>query len=135
MKRIVIIPVVLLSLFNFLNFTEAKSNFGKIIHPPKAKSKLPQKGKASFYSIKYSGKKTANADFYNPELLTAAHESLPMGQKVKVTNLKNNKFAIVLINDRCACSKHGRIIDVSKSAAKQLDFVQDGTTKVLIEAL
>lgn len=135
MKRIVIIPVVILSLLNFDNFANTIQHLGSNVIPKSIKPKLPQKGKASFYSDRYSGKRTANADLYDPNLLTAAHEYLPLGQKVKVTNLANNKSVIVIINDRCACSKHGRVIDVSKTAANELDFVQKGIAKVSITAL
>ncbi len=138
MKRIVIIPVIFLNLLNFANFAEnsdTKNSIGNISKLTLLKPKLPQKGKASFYSDRYSGKRTANADMYNPDLLTAAHETLPLGKKVRITNLANRKSAIVLINDRCACSKHGRIIDVSKTTAYELDFVDKGLAKVLIEAI
>jgi rare lipoprotein A len=60
---------------------------------------------------------------------------LPFGKKVRVTNTSNNKSAIVLINDRCACSKHGRIIDLSKTAAEKLNFIQKGVAKVVIEEI
>jgi rare lipoprotein A len=136
MKRIVIIPVFVLSLITLSKQTliskeKATTDLTVKIKPKKAN--LPQKGKASFYNDKYTGKKTANAERYNPELLTAAHETLPLGTMVKVTNLKNNQTALVKINDRCACSKHGRIIDLSKSAAVQLDMIDAGIAKVIIE--
>ncbi len=121
MKRIVILSVLLL--------------WGQIIVAkprPINKTKLPQRGKASFYSNHYSGRKTSNAELYDPNQLTAAHESLALGTKVKVTNLKNGKQVIVKINDRCACSKHGRVIDLSKSAAMELDFIQQGVARVEI---
>lgn len=123
MKRIVIIPVLLISILNL--------GLNTLI----AKPKLPQKGKASFYSDRYSGKRTANAETYDPTLLTAAHETLPLGKKVRVINTSNNKWAIVLINDRCACSKHGRIIDLSKTAAEKLNFIQKGVARVVIEEI
>ncbi len=123
MKRIVIIPVLLISILNFAS------------NSLNAKPKLPQKGKASFYSDRYSGKRTANAEIYDPNLFTAAHETLPLGKKVRVTNISNNTSAIVLINDRCACSKHGRIIDLSKTAAEKLNFIRKGVTRVVIEEI
>jgi rare lipoprotein A len=121
MKRIVIIPVLLLSIISYTNPLTI------------TKPKLPQKGKASFYNDRYSGKRTANADLYDPALLTAAHETLPLGKKVRVTNLKNNKTTVVLINDRCACGRHGRIIDLSKTAAQELNMIQQGLATVKIE--
>ena len=67
-------------------------------------------------------------------MLTAAHRTLPMPSMVKVTNLANNKAIIVMINDRGPFSK-GRIIDVSESAAKLLDFKQKGTAKLRVQYL
>lgn len=137
MKRIVIIPVFVLSLITLSKqtlFSKDKSTTKLNSNNKPKKSILPQKGRASFYSDKYTGRKTANAERYNPNILTAAHETIALGSKVKVTNLKNNKIVEVVINDRCACSKHGRIIDLSKSAAIQLDMIDSGTAKVRIEA-
>jgi rare lipoprotein A len=135
MKRIVIIPVLLIGI---LSYTKGLGNkldnrLLKIVIENTEKPKLPQKGKASYYSNKYSGRATFNAQKYNPATLTAAHESLPMGTKVKVTNLKNSKSVIVTINDRCACSRHGRIIDVSMNAAEQLNMISQGVARVKIE--
>ncbi|MES2796914.1 MAG: septal ring lytic transglycosylase RlpA family protein [Bacteroidota bacterium] len=123
MKRIVIIPVLLISIISYTKPV------------PTGKPKLPQKGKASFYSDKYSGKRTANAEKYNPNLLTAAHETLPLGKLVKVTNLINNQSAIVKINDRCACARYGRIIDLSRVAATQINMISKGVVKVKIEEI
>jgi rare lipoprotein A len=134
MKRIVIIPVLLftsiISLSSPSILQAAKLNIKSKVKP---KSKLPLVGKASFYSNKYTGKRTANAEVYNPNLFTAAHESLPIGTMVKVTNLTNHASAIVKINDRCACSKHGRIIDLSMNAAEQLKMIDKGVARVRIE--
>ncbi len=135
MKRIVIIPVLLLSIiWNSILPALAKPKLAqKNTKSKEVNSKLPQKGKASFYSDRYTGRLTANAERYNPKQLTAAHPSLPLGTMVKVTNLSNSKTAIVKINDRCKCTKLGRIIDLSKSAAIQLDMVAQGITSVKIE--
>jgi rare lipoprotein A len=93
------------------------------------------KGKASFYSNYYVGRRTSAGAKYNPKLFTAAHETLPLGKKVKVKNLANGKEITVLINDRCHCSKHNRIIDLSYAAAQELNFVKQGVTKVNITLL
>jgi rare lipoprotein A len=134
MKRIVIIPVLLLSIiWNSILPALAKPKLAPKNNKKEVVSKLPQKGKASYYSDKYTGRLTANAERYHPNQLTAAHPSLPLGMLVKVTNLKNQKTAIVKINDRCKCTKLGRIIDLSKSAAIQLDMLAQGITSVKIE--
>ncbi|MFM9839688.1 MAG: septal ring lytic transglycosylase RlpA family protein, partial [Cyclobacteriaceae bacterium] len=59
-----------------------------------------QTGKASYYADKFEGQPTANGEKYKASKLTAAHRTLPFGTKVKVTNLANNEFVVVTINDR-----------------------------------
>ncbi|RAU83063.1 septal ring lytic transglycosylase RlpA family protein [Pontibacter arcticus] len=82
-------------------------------------------GKASFYSDRMQGHRTANGERYNKTLLTAAHATLPFNTKVRVTNLKNGKSVVVKINDRMARNRHN-IIDLSKAAAKQIDIIRAG---------
>lgn len=91
-------------------------------------------GMASFYADKFEGKKTASGQIYRHDLLTAAHRTLPFGTRIKVTNLSNDKTVEVVVNDRGPFTR-GRIIDVSKSAAQQLDFVRKGVVKVRIEVI
>ncbi len=91
-------------------------------------------GYASFYADKFNGRTTANGEKYYHKKMTAAHRSLPFGSIVKVTNLENNKFVVVRINDRGPFVDN-RIIDLSKSAAQKLDFVEKGITKVKIEKI
>lgn len=89
-------------------------------------------GKASFYADKFEGRTTASGEKYWHSKLTAAHKNLSFNTQVRVTNLSNNKSVIVRINDRGPFVKD-RIIDLSKSAAKQLDFIKDGVCDVKIE--
>lgn len=91
--------------------------------------KIRQSGKASYYADFFQGKKTANGEKFKQGKLTAAHQTLPFGTKVKVKNLKNGKTVKVRINDRGPFVK-GRIIDLSKKAAKKLDMVNDGVVEV-----
>lgn len=93
-----------------------------------------QTGKASFYAEKFDGRPTASGEIYKHDLATAAHRKLPFGTKVKVTNLENNKTAIVKINDRGPFIR-GRIIDLSRSIANSLAITDNGVTKVRIEVL
>lgn len=88
-------------------------------------------GMASFYSESYNGRKTANGEIYNSSKLTAAHKKLPFGTKVKVTNLSNGKSVKVRINDRGPFVA-GRIIDLTRNAAKKIDMVNAGVVKVRI---
>ena len=93
-----------------------------------------QTGKASFYADKFEGHPTASGEKYKHNKLTAAHKSLPFGTKVKVTNLANNQTVEVVINDR-GPYVDGRIIDLSKSAAEQLGFVNQGLADVQVEVI
>jgi rare lipoprotein A len=93
-----------------------------------------QSGKASFYADKFEGSPTASGEKYRHSKKTAAHKTLPFGTKVKVTNLANNKVVEVVINDR-GPYVDGRIIDVSRSAAEELDFVNKGLADVKIEVI
>ena len=101
--------------------------FGSVLHSQ-------EKGKASYYADKFVGKTTANGEIYQHHLKTAAHKTLPFGTMVKVTNLKNNKSVVVKINDRGPFIK-GRIIDLSKSASKQIGGVLPGIIEVEIFVL
>ena len=67
----------------------------------------------------------------NPAAMTAAHRSLPFGTKVKVTNKRNGKSVVVRINDRGPFIS-GRVIDLSKAAARELDFVRSGHTAICL---
>ncbi len=89
-------------------------------------------GLASFYSETYNGKKTANGEIYNSSELTAAHKKLPFGTRVKVTNLSNGKTVKVRVNDRGPFVA-GRIIDLTRKAAKKIDMINDGVVKVKIK--
>ena len=76
-----------------------------------------QTGKASVYSDKLRGRKTASGQRYRRDRMTAAHRTLPLGTRVKVTNTENGKSADVVINDRGPAPKD-RIIDLSPAAAE-----------------
>jgi len=90
-----------------------------------------RKGLASYYADSYEGKTTANGEIYRQGKITAAHKTLPFGTKVEVTNLYNNKSVVVLINDRGPFIR-GRIIDLTKAAAREIDMVGAGVAKVKI---
>lgn len=88
-------------------------------------------GMASWYGPGFHGKKTANGETYNMHAITAAHKTLPLGTKVRVTNLSNGKKIVVRINDRGPFHS-GRIIDLSKKAAQRLGVIKHGSAKVHI---
>ncbi|MBI4126806.1 MAG: septal ring lytic transglycosylase RlpA family protein [Deltaproteobacteria bacterium] len=93
-----------------------------------------QQGKASWYGPGFHGRKTASGERFNQKDLTAAHRTLPFGTMVKVTNLHNGKTVTVRINDRGPYGK-GRIIDLSKAAAKEIDMIRKGVVPVEITIL
>jgi rare lipoprotein A (peptidoglycan hydrolase) len=97
-----------------------------------AKPVHKQVGKASWYGPGFQGQETANGETFNQKEMTAAHPSLPMGTKAKVTNLENGKKVEVRINDRGPFTGK-RVIDLSGAAANKLDMKEDGTTQVKIE--
>lgn len=89
-------------------------------------------GEASWYGPGFVGKKTASGDIFDDAKFTAAHKTIALGSKATVTNLKNGKAVEVEINDRGPFVR-GRVIDLSYAAARALDMVNEGTTKVHIE--
>ena len=94
-------------------------------------------GIASFYSKNLDGTKTATGEYYRNAKLTAASNNYKLNTWVKVTNISNDKFVIVRINDRMhpRMSKRGRVVDLSRAAAKELDFMKKGLTKVRVEPI
>ena len=101
-----------------------------------AKNNAPfvQEGTASWYGGKFHGRKTASGERFNTYDLTAAHRTLPMNTRLRVTNLSNGKSVIVRVNDRGPYVGK-RVIDLSYSAANELGFVKRGVTKVRLERL
>jgi len=90
-----------------------------------------QMGKASYYAEKFNGRQTANGEIFYSHNMTAAHKTLPFGTIVKVTNLVNNRWVVVRINDRGPFVS-GRIIDLSKAAAEKIDLIDVGVVDVEI---
>jgi rare lipoprotein A len=93
-----------------------------------------QYGKASWYGNGFHGRRTANGEIYDMNKKTAAHKTLPMGTYVKVLNLSNQKQSVVRINDRGPFVQ-GRIIDLSRAVAEEIDLIGPGVVDVKIIAL
>ncbi|WP_460974639.1 septal ring lytic transglycosylase RlpA family protein [Spirosoma knui] len=104
------------------------------IKPAEALPGLIQKGKASFYSKKFNGRKTAYGERVSAEALAGAHRSLPLNTLVEVTNLDNQRSVIVRINDRGPFSK-GRVIDLTHAAAQTLGMVSRGVANVSLRVV
>ena len=93
-----------------------------------------QEGVASWYGPGFHGKRTANGEVYDQYELTAAHQTLPLGTRVMVTSLTNGRAVEVRVNDRGPFAD-GRLIDVSRKAARELGFEEKGTARVRVEVL
>jgi len=126
LKRLVIICLMVCGL---VPCTVAQ-NLGKTAKP---RIKLIY-GTASFYANKFDGRKTANGEIFSQQKLTAACNLLPLGTWVRVTNLRNGRAVIVKINDRLH-PRMKRIVDLSRTAAQQLNYLRSGLTKVKVEVI
>ncbi len=107
---------------------------GKRYYPMQTGKGFEQEGFASWYGQKFHGHLTSNGETYNMFAMTAAHKTLPLPSFVRVTNLANNKSAVVRVNDRGPFHSN-RIIDLSYAAAHKLDYQQHGTARVRIEVI
>ena len=88
-----------------------------------------QTGLGSYYADKFNGRSTASGTTYRPSQMTAAHNTLPFGTLIRVTNTRNGRSVEVTVTDRGPHTK-GYIVDVSRRAAVQLDIIQAGVVPV-----
>ena len=93
-----------------------------------------QSGQGSYYADKFNGRPTTSGARYRPDEMTAAHNTLPFGTRIRVTNLRNGRSVKVIVNDR---GPHvpGRIVDVSRKAARRLDLVRAGVVPVRLDVI
>ena len=105
-----------------------------VARPAPAAPRVAQTGAASWYGQAHHGKKTASGEAFDMYALTAAHRSLPLGTRIRVTNVANGRAIDVRINDRGPVIP-GRIIDLSYGAARALGAVGDGVFRVRIAIL
>jgi rare lipoprotein A len=91
-------------------------------------------GIASWYGFDFHGRLTANGEIYDLDAVTAAHPTMPLPSYARVTNLENGKAITVRVNDRGPFA-HDRIIDVSRTVARVLEFEVAGTAKVRVDYL
>ncbi len=91
-----------------------------------------ERGTASYYSNKMHGRRMSNGQRYHRDSLTCAHKRYPLGSYVKVTNIRNKKWVVVKVTDRCGGR---RIIDLSHAAAKEIGLLAAGVATVLVERL
>ncbi len=107
---------------------------GRRYQPMQTADGFVEKGIASWYGKDFHGRKTSNGEIYDMYAMTAAHKTLPMNVHLRVTNLNNGRSTVVRINDRGPFVRE-RIVDLSFSAAKELDIIGPGTAPVQIEVL
>lgn len=127
-------------MFLGLLFSGAMTATGCATHPrpnalhaqPPEKTVVVGEGKASWYGPGFHGRKTASGERFNQGAMTCAHRKLPFGSKIKVTNLTNDQSVVVTVNDRGPFIP-GRIVDLSRSAAQQIDMIRTGTAPVRVE--
>ena len=113
----------------------AGMNEQPVNYKPNKRAGPLQVGTASYYSDKFDGGRTASGERFDQGKLTCAHSSLPFGCRIRVTNLHNNKSVDVKVHDRGGFAKHGRMIDLSKAAAREIGMVGKGTAKVKVEVI
>jgi rare lipoprotein A len=118
----------------FLSLAACSVPPSRVSLPPSSGGPVTQTGIASWYGPGFHGKATASGVIYNQDDLTAAHQTLPLGTRVMVTNLENGRLTEILINDRGPFAK-GRIIDLSYTAAESLGMIGPGTIPVRIEVI
>ncbi|MEM8551282.1 MAG: septal ring lytic transglycosylase RlpA family protein [Pseudomonadota bacterium] len=106
---------------------------GRWYHP-KEDEDYDETGMASWYGPKFHGRKTANGERFNQNAMTAAHPTLPLPSYVRVTKKSTGKSIVLRVNDR-GPFRRGRIIDVSRAAAKELGLIKKGHAKVRVEYL
>lgn len=91
-------------------------------------------GIASYYHDRFQGRKTASGERFDQGAYSAAHKNLPFGTTVRVTRLDNGKSVVVTINDRGPFKK-GRIVDLSRQAARELGIIERGLARVKVEVI
>jgi len=98
------------------------------------KTTSPSTGIASYYAEKFHGRKTASGEIFDNTAMTAAHNTLPLGTFIKVTNIRNNRWVIVKVTDRLHAANR-RVVDLTQAAAKKLGFIHWGLTRVKVEVV
>ena len=107
----------------------------RIADPVAAEQKVYEaigQGTASYYGRELAGNRTASGERFNPNGLTAAHRTLPLGTRLRVTNVSNGRSVIVRVNDRGPFVGR-RLIDVSLGAAREIQMIRSGTAQVRLE--
>ena len=132
MKRILFALILLLQVMMCVYAQSAADSIRRV--NKKMPVALIDTGVASYYHSKFQGRITASGELYDEEKMTAAHNRLPMGTRIKVTNLRNMRSIIVRVNDRLH-HRNKRLVDLSRAAASKLGYIGRGITRVKVEVL
>ena len=132
MKRILIALILLLQVMMCVHAQSAADSIRRV--NKKMPVALIDTGVASYYHSKFQGRITASGELYDEDKMTAAHNRLPMGTRIKVTNLRNMRSIIVRVNDRLH-HRNKRLVDLSRAAASKLGYIGRGITRVKVEVL
>lgn len=128
-------PFIFFTVTNgYMHFILSVVMFFSNIKPAETLPLLVQKGKASFYAKKFSGRRTAYGEKVRAEALEGAHRTLPLNTLVEVTNTANDRSVIIRINDRGPFAK-GRVIDMTYAAAKALGMISQGVANVSLRVV
>jgi len=135
------LPTLLLIFFFLVTACARRVVYERRTPPPEEETKIEkrewrevQQGIASWYGADFHGKQTSSGEVYDMYQLTCAHNTLPLGTMVMVTNLENGRSVELKVNDRGPFVK-GRIIDVSYAAARMLGMHEQGTAAVRVEVI
>ena len=132
MKRILFALILLLQVMMCVHAQSAADSIRRV--NKKIPVALIDTGVASYYHSKFQGRITASGELYDQDKMTAAHNRLPMGTRIKVTNLRNMRSIIVRVNDRLH-HRNKRLVDLSRAAASKLGYIGRGITRVKVEVL
>ena len=102
--------------------------------PPQPLKRAAHVVKASWYGTEFAGRPTTSGERFDPNRMTAASKTLPLGSVVKVENPRNGRFVTVRIND-CGPFVRGRSLDLSKRAAQKIGITHEGTARVNLTTL
>jgi peptidoglycan lytic transglycosylase len=130
MKKLCVLTILLASVCKTPAFAGLIHEKHIEVHRPAA----VQVGAASWYGRRHAGRLTANGERFNPQAMTCAHRTLPLGSVVKVTDIETGKNVALKVNDRGPYVK-GRIVDLSEGAARELGGGDKGVMVVRIEVV
>jgi rare lipoprotein A len=134
-RRGALVVLAALAVFGLTMCGPAPKHEPTPVRTGKAERPAMQRGLATFYGSEQHGGPTASGERFDKRLMTAAHRTLPLGTRVRVTNTRNGRSVEVRINDRGPYGGHGRIIDLSEAAAQKLDMLEAGVVPVIVEVV